>query len=146
VGREAPKRSQEVADELRQVLGALMRRLRAESAEHELSLSEITVLRRLQDGGPATTAALARAELVKPQSMGAILQALEEREFVVRVADASDARCRKVSLTARGKQVLAEGRAARRNWLAQAIAENLDGDEQRALASSIDLLRRVLDS
>jgi DNA-binding MarR family transcriptional regulator len=145
VARETTKRSEVVADELRHVIGALTRRLRAESAGHQLSPSELAVLRRLQEG-PSTTAALARAELVKPQSMGATLAALEEEGFVARTADATDGRCRNVSITAEGRRVLAEGRAARQNWLARAIAEKLDGEQQRALLAALELLRRVVES
>jgi DNA-binding MarR family transcriptional regulator len=143
MARELTKRSEIAADELRQVIGALTRRLRAESAGHELSPSEQAALRRLQDLGPSTTAALARAEMVKPQSMGATLAALEESGFVARTADATDARRRNVAVTAEGRRVLAEGRAARQNWLARAIAEQLDGEEQRTLLVALDLLRKI---
>jgi DNA-binding MarR family transcriptional regulator len=144
--RDATKRCEAVADEVRQVVGTLMRRLRAESAAHDLSLSEQSVLKRLQELGPSTTAALARAELVKPQSMGGTLSALEEEGLVVRTVDSTDARCRTVSVTDRGKEVLLEGRAARQNWLARAIGEKLDADEQRVLAHALELLRRVVES
>jgi len=103
-------------------------------------------MRRLAEHGPSTTAALARSELVKPQSMGATLAALEEGGFVVRTADASDARCRNVSITEKGRRVLQEGRAARQNWLARAIDEQLDADEQRAVLHTVGLLRRVIGS
>ena len=82
--------------------------------------------------------------MVKPQSMGATLAALEEGRFVARKADETDARCRTVSLTEKGKRLLSEGRAARQNWLARAIAEKLDAGEQRALLEAIELVRRVV--
>lgn len=131
---------------MRQVLGALMRRLRAESAAHELSASEHAVMRRLLDHGPSTTAALARAELVKPQSMGATLAALEEGGFVARTADPTDARCRNVAITEKGKRVLVEGRAARQTWLARTIDAQLDAEEQRTVLQALELLRRVVAS
>jgi DNA-binding MarR family transcriptional regulator len=135
-----------VADELRQVMGALTRRLRAESAAYQLSPSEQSALRRLQEDGPMTTAALARAEMIKPQSMGSTLASLEEAGFVTRSADVRDGRCRNVSLTDEGRHILAEGRAARQNWLAQAIADELDADQQRDLLAAIGLLRQVVSS
>jgi DNA-binding MarR family transcriptional regulator len=146
MSREVTKRAAAVADELRQVVSALVRRLRAESAVSDLSHSEHSVLRRLHDFGPSTTAALARNELVRPQSMGATLSALEEQGFIVRRPDASDARCLTVSITERGVHVLAEGRAARQNWLARRVAEELDADEQRALLDALALVRRVTGS
>ncbi len=146
VARETTKRSEIVADELRQVIGALTRRLRAETAGHPLSPSEQAVLRRLQEIGPSTTAALARAEMIKPQSMGTTLASLEEAGFVARSADAKDGRCLNVSITAEGEQILAEGRAARQNWLARAINEKLDGEQQRTLLIAIELLRQLVGS
>jgi DNA-binding MarR family transcriptional regulator len=146
VVRETTKRSEMLADELRQLIGALARRLRAESAGHPLSHSEHAVLRRLQEAGPSTTAALARAEMIKPQSMGTTLASLEAAGFVARSADANDARCRNVSITAEGRRILAEGRVARQNWLARAIAENLDGTQQRTLLTALELLRQVVGS
>ena len=62
-----------------QAVGRLLRRVRAAAASHELSLTESSVMARLSREGPATTADLARAESVKPQSMGATIAALEER-------------------------------------------------------------------
>jgi DNA-binding MarR family transcriptional regulator len=146
MAKEVTKRAELAADKLRQLIGALTRRLRAESAEHELSQSEHAVLKQLQELGPATTAALARTELVKPQSMGGTLAALEEGGFVTRAVDETDARCRTVSITEKGKRAFSDGRAARQNWLARAIAEKLDGDEQRALLEALELVERVVAS
>jgi DNA-binding MarR family transcriptional regulator len=146
MAKEVTKRAELAADKLRQLIGALTRRLRVESAEHELSQSEHAVLKRLQELGPATTAALARTELVKPQSMGGTLAALEEGGFVTRAVDETDARCRTVSITEKGKRTFSDGRAVRQNWLARSIAEKLDGDEQRALLEALELVERVVAS
>jgi DNA-binding MarR family transcriptional regulator len=146
VARDSTKRSEIAATELREILRKLTRRLRAESAGNELSHSEHAVLRRLLEHGPSTTAALARAEWVKPQSMGVALAALEEGGFVERTSDATDGRIRTVSITEEGKRVLVEGRAARQSWLARRIGEALDAEEQRTLLAALDLLRRIVDS
>jgi len=141
---ETTKRAERVANDLRQVLGGLTNRLRAESADNELSPSEQGVLRRLFEHGPATTAALARAEWVKPQSMGATVAGLEEGALVVRSIDAADARCRTVSITEKGKRLIQAGRASRQSWLARRIDETMDAEEQRALEGAIELLRRLV--
>jgi hypothetical protein len=59
--------------ELSLAIGQLLRRLRAESNPDELTWSQTVALARLEKAGPMTTADLARAESVKPQSMGATL-------------------------------------------------------------------------
>jgi DNA-binding MarR family transcriptional regulator len=89
---------------------------------------------------------LARAELVKPQSICATLAALKEAGSLVRSVDATDAPCRSISITATGRRILPEGRAARQNWLARAMAERLDGEQQRVPLAGLELLRSVVGS
>ncbi|MEV2248475.1 MarR family transcriptional regulator [Streptomyces sp. NPDC049970] len=134
-----------VATELAAVVGRLLRRLRSSSADSLLTPSQRSVLARLQDDGPATTAALARAELVRPQSMRLTLAALESQEFVTRAPDPADGRKSVVSVTGRGSTTLAEVRAAKRSWLADAIAGGLDGAERRKLAEAVELIGRLVD-
>ena len=93
-----------------------------------------------------TTADLARAEFMTPQSMGASVAELEEHGLVARSDDPSDGRRKLVSLTREGSRVLAEARARRRTWLARAIETELDVPEQRRLLASLELLRRVTES
>ena len=144
MSQERTRRCDALASDLRQVAGDLTRRLRAESAEHELSLSQTTVLGHLQRMGPSTIADLARAEHVKPQSMGATVASLEDEALVSRTADVNDARRWNVALTDAGKRVLQRGRAARQAWLSRALAERLDDHEQRRLADALALLQAVL--
>src|SRR5580692_3289085 len=85
-----------------QAIGLLVRRVRAAAASHELSLTESAVLARLAKDGPATTADLARAEGMKPQSMGTTIAALEEMGIVERKPHPTDGRQVNVVLTAKG--------------------------------------------
>lgn len=134
------------ADELTTLVAQLGRRLRAASAEAELTPSQQSVMGRLGREGPATTAALARGELVRPQSMRMTLAALEERGFVTRAPHATDGRQVVFSLTAQGTDLLGSGRAARRGWLADALDTRLTPDEHRVLAAAVPLLRRLVES
>jgi DNA-binding MarR family transcriptional regulator len=137
------RRADRLASELRQVLGVLIHRLRAESTDHEISMSERAVLRRLLEHGPTTTAALARAEWVTPQSMGATLARLADGRYISRTNDAADGRRSTIAIARRGRQVILAGRAERQGWLARAIDGALDPAEQRTLASAISCLRRL---
>ena len=141
--RSTMPRADRLANDLRQVLGVLVHRLRAESADQEISLSEQSVLRRLLEQGPATTADLARAEWVTPQSMGATLKRLEGERHIVRSSDPADGRRSTISIADRGRKTIQAGREARQGWLARAIDATLDAQEQRALLYALDLLRRV---
>jgi DNA-binding MarR family transcriptional regulator len=123
-----------------------MRRLRAESGDPLYARPLVSVLRRLESDGPLTTADLARAEFMTPQSMGASVAELEDHGLVARADDPSDGRRKLVSLSREGSRALAEARARRRGWLVRAIEAELDPPEQRRLLAALELLRRVTES
>ncbi len=131
----------EVTDFIHSV-GLLVRRVRAAAASHELSLTESAVLARLDKDGPATTANLARAEGIKPQSMGATVAALEELGLVERQPHPTDGRQVNIELTAKGAAVRKSTREAKRTWLAQAIGQ-LDKEEQTTLQAAGEIIRRL---
>ncbi len=123
-------------------IGLLVRRVRAAAASHELSLTESAVLARLDKEGPATTANLARAEGIKPQSMGATVAALEELGLLERKPHPTDGRQVNIELTAQGVAVRKSAREAKRTWLAQAIAQ-LDKEEQATLLDAGAIIKRL---
>ena len=127
-----------------QAIGLLVRRVRAAAASHELSLTEAAVMARLAKDGPATTAELARAEGMKPQSMGATIAALEEMGMVERKPHPTDGRQVNIELTAKGAAVRKSARDAKRTWLAQAIAQ-LDEEEQETLFAAGEIIRRLVE-
>jgi DNA-binding MarR family transcriptional regulator len=127
-----------------QAIGLLVRRVRAAAASHELSLTESAVLARLDKQGPATTAELARAESVKPQSMGTTVAALEEMGLVERKPHATDGRQLNIELTAKGAAVRNSARDAKRTWLAQAIAQ-LDENERDILFRAGEIMKQLVD-
>ncbi len=143
VARPTPDK---LAEELQHVLSALRRRARAETADDELSNPLLLVLRRLEVDGPATTADLARAELVTPQTAGALVAKLEDTGYISRRDDTHDGRCRLVTLTPAGRKAIAGHRAERQSWFAQQIAHHLDASEQRTLATALTLLRKIIDA
>ena len=126
-----------------QTIGRVMRHMRAAAAQHELSLTESAVLARLGREGPATTAELARAEGMRPQSMSAAVAALEERGFVERKPHPSDGRQVNIALTGKGAAVRTSATDLKRAWLAQATAR-LEDAERQVLARAGDVLKRLL--
>jgi DNA-binding MarR family transcriptional regulator len=128
-----------------QAIGLLVRRTRAASASQELSWTEIAVMARLAKEGPATIAELARAEGMKPQSMGTTIAALEEIGMVERKPHPTDGRQMNIELTAKGAAVRKSVGDAKLTWLAKAIAE-LDEQEQQTLFKAGEIVRRVAQS
>ncbi len=127
-----------------QAVGQLVRRVRAAAASHELSWTESAVLARLAACGPATTADLARAESVKPQSMGTTVAALEERGLVGRKPHPTDGRQMFIELTAKGAAVRQSARDAKRTWLAQAVAR-LSERERESLFAAAKIIKRLVE-
>ncbi|MFZ0479462.1 MAG: MarR family transcriptional regulator [Terriglobales bacterium] len=127
-----------------QAIGLLVRRVRTAAASHELSLTEAAVMARLAKDGPATTADLARAEGMKPQSMGTTIAALEEMSMVERKPHPTDGRQVNIELTAKGAAVRKSAKDAKRTWLAQAIAQ-LDKQEQATLFAAGEIIRRLAE-
>jgi len=132
------------AIEFGQAVGLLLRRIRAAAAGHELSLTESAVLARLAKDGPATTAELARAESVRPQSMGTTIGTLEERGLIQRKPHPTDGRQVKIELTAKGTVVRNSAKEAKRTWLAQAIAQ-LSEQEKETLFKAGEIIKRLAD-
>jgi DNA-binding MarR family transcriptional regulator len=119
-----------------------VRRLRATSASHDLSWTQAIVMARLAREGPATISDLARAEGMKPQSMGATIAALEEMGMIERRPHPTDGRQVHIVLNANGAAVREETGAAKRAWLIQAIAQ-LDEQEQKTLFAATALIKRL---
>ena len=141
-----PRKPLEVAViDLTQAIGLLVRRVRAVAASHELSLTESAVMKRLATDGPATTADLARAEGMRPQSMGTTIAALEEMGMVARKPHPTDGRQVNLELTAKGAAVRKSARDAKRTWLAQAIAK-LDERDRETLFAAGEIIKRLVES
>jgi DNA-binding MarR family transcriptional regulator len=132
-----------LAGDLRVVLGQLSRRLREQATVGDLTQSQKSVLVRLDRDGPSTKSALARAEGVTPQSMGAIIAALESAGFVEGSPDPVDGRKTVVSLTGAALDKVATGRLAREGWLFRAISAELSPTEQKTLRDAVELLTRL---
>jgi len=128
--------------ELSLAVGLLLRRLRAETNPDELTWSQTVVLARLERSGPTTTADLARAEAVKPQSMGATLTELEREGLVERHRHPSDGRQVLFALTADGIEARRKRGAAKQKWLMGAMAK-LDPKERETLMEAVALIKRL---
>jgi DNA-binding MarR family transcriptional regulator len=133
------------ATELTLAIGQLVRRLRAEVNPGELSWSQAATLARLEKRGPLTTADLARAEAVKPQSMGTTLADLEEEGLVERRPHPTDGRQVLFALTAAGVEARRKRRIAKQEWLLARIAK-LDPAERKTLVAATAVIKRLGDS
>ncbi len=137
-------RAAALAEAMRAHLGKLKRKLREQASASDLTPSQTSVLLRLEKEGAATVSSLARAEGMRPQSMGAIIAELERAGHVRGAPDRNDARQTLWSLTERCRETIRRGRAARQDWLARRIA-TLTPKEQDRLAATIELIERIVE-
>ncbi len=135
-----------LAGDLRVLLGALARRLRDQTRSADLTSSQKSVLLRLEKDGPATISALARVEGMKPQSMGAIVAALQGIGFVNGAPDPLDRRQTILTLTETFRVWIERARAAHEDFLLRAITTRLSAPEQHQLAASVKLLQRLFEA
>ncbi|GGO25165.1 MarR family winged helix-turn-helix transcriptional regulator [Microbispora bryophytorum] len=124
----------------------LVRRLRELDAEGDLSSGQASVLVRLAKHGPASASELAAAERVRPQSMAAIVQALERAGLVERHRDPEDGRRQLVTLTEPGRERRLDDRRAREAWLARALQEHCTEAQLRTITEAMALLDAVAQS
>ncbi len=130
--------------DLQVALGRVVRRLRQGYTAGELTLSESSVLKRLDQDGPATPGVLAEQERVRPQAMGVTLQGLVERGLVARRPDAADGRKVLMSVTPAGAKLLTDRRSRTAQRFATALAEFSPAERAR-LVAAIPLLERLAE-
>jgi len=133
-----------LAHQLRLFARRLKRRLRDQADTGDLTPSQTAVLVRLEEHGPATTSALARAEGMRSQSMGSIVAALEQAGLVVGAPDPTDGRQTLLSLTEQCRHWISHGRAARQDWLSRVIETRLSPAERDQLGEALPLLLRLV--
>jgi DNA-binding MarR family transcriptional regulator len=132
-----------LAHDLREALGRIIRRLRAEPGP---ALGQHAVLGRLDRVGPASISELAAESRMRPQSMAQTVKDLEDAGLIARRPDPNDGRRSFVELTPAGLQLVLDTRAAREDWLTRALDAELDEREREQLREALGLLARVADS
>ena len=121
--------------DMRVALGRVVRRLRQGHVVGEATLSEVSVLSRLDRDGPTTPGCLAELERVRPQAMGVTLAGLDGAR-----AGGAQPRCRGRAPGAdvghpAGRRLLTDRRSRSYPAVAQALADGFTADERRRLST-----------
>jgi DNA-binding MarR family transcriptional regulator len=142
---QVPESAVRAASELRVVFSRLRRRLREVAGFGDLTPSQTAVLSRLDKGGPASASDLAAAERVRPQSMAAILAAIQQHGLIARSPDPADGRRQLISLTDAGRETIAGSRRAREEWLARAFADDFTEQQRQTVLEALSLLDKLAE-
>jgi DNA-binding MarR family transcriptional regulator len=135
----------DAAHEIRTSLFRLVRRLRQERPEGELSYSQLNVLGWLEREGPMTNAELAAAERVAPQTMLRVTADLVTSEFISKADNPTDRRQILLQITPAGATLVREDRRRRDSFLAQAMTSTLTPTEQELLRLAAGLMTKLAE-
>ncbi|MEU4656115.1 MarR family transcriptional regulator [Streptomyces sp. NPDC023723] len=133
----------QLAEQLRTSIGRFVRATRSQADTVAPPLAATMGL--LDRVGDASIASLAQQRGVRHQSQSRTVKELETLEYLARREDPQDRRGFLVTLTERGRAALERDRAARRDWVAQAMDALLTADEQAQLSALPQLLDRLSD-
>ncbi|NUR88823.1 MAG: MarR family transcriptional regulator [Nonomuraea sp.] len=133
-------KDEELAEELRQVIGELVRAVRTVDT---MPAGEAAVLGHLDRGGPRTTAELAHLRGVTHQAAAKSVKELLGGGLVRAEPHPDDGRKLLLRITDAGRARLQRERDQRAGRLDAAIRDTLSDDERRRLGECVPLLARL---
>jgi DNA-binding MarR family transcriptional regulator len=131
------------AARLRVALARLSRRLR----RHDLAgvtPTQLAALATVERSGPMRLGDLAAAEGIAPSTLTRLVTALEERGYVRRTADPSDARASTLAITPAGNEMLEHIRTETTRMLAASL-QMLTPGQRSALAAALPVLEQLAE-
>lgn len=134
--------TQQLAEELRQLVSHLVRNVRVSTAT--VRTSQYETLDLLDSHDALSIADLARLRGVKHQSMRLVINELEAQGLVLRQKSAQDARAQVIVLSDHARAALAAAREQRTDWIAARINETLDQQDRNDLQKGLAALRKLL--
>lgn len=132
-----------LADRMHSTAIRLLRWMREADRALPVPAAQLSALSVVVYRGPISLTELADAEHVRPPSMSRVVHELEEAGLVARRADRADRRVSRFRATAKGRRMLARGRAGRLRMLERALA-GLSTTDRRALREGTAVLERLL--
>ena len=133
-----------LADDLLMAVTRLARRLRRVASPDGVTPTQRSILTTLERRGPLTHGDLAAVERVRPPTITAAVNRLEEQGLVRRVRDDADRRVARVALTDVGATRLADTRRERTAYLEQRLRA-LSSADRAAIAAAAPALARLLE-
>ncbi|MGI4832019.1 MAG: MarR family winged helix-turn-helix transcriptional regulator [Janthinobacterium lividum] len=135
-----------LAIELRTVVTRLVKKLRTHSPSREqLSLTERSVVRLLDQHPHLLPSELAAREKVTTQAMSQILRHLAARGYLTRQPSPTDRRKVLVTLAPAGQALLQAARQERDEWLQQALQQACSATELACLQQALPILSKLVD-
>ncbi|NML63835.1 MarR family transcriptional regulator [Hymenobacter sp. RP-2-7] len=136
-----------LATDLRTVVTRLVKKLRTHSPSREqLSLTERSVVRLLDQHPHLLPSELAAREKVTTQAMSQILRHLAARGYLTRQPSPTDRRKVLVALAPAGRALLRAARQERDEWLHQTLQQTCSAAELACLQQALPILSKLVDA
>lgn len=137
----AAKRAEvaEVLDSLRRIVHALQRSHRTAEQRWDVSAAQLLVLQQLSDGAPLSINDLAERTFTHQSTVSVVVTRLVRRRLVRRTRADDDARRTEITLTPRGRVLLARAMQLAQTRLMEAIGR-LNRTDRHSLASCLAVL------
>ncbi len=143
--RPPADRAAELGTALGLAVGRIARRVRQAHSVGDVTLSEASVLARLNRDGADSPGSLAELERVRPQAMASTLATLEQRGLVSRRSDPADGRRVVMTVTAAGRRLVADRRSESVRHLTAILEGEFTPGERRRLLAVLPLLDRLAE-
>ena len=135
----------DLAAGLRSQVSRLVKMMRRETRNDDLlSLTERSILARLNERGELLPGELATIEKVSTQAISQVLNHLLEMGLILRTPSKEDGRKVIVTLTEEGQRGVRRRLSEKQEWLTRTIAEKLNAREKQTLADAIDVLTKLI--
>jgi DNA-binding MarR family transcriptional regulator len=131
-----------LADRLHSSAIHLLRSVRREDASAGVPPAQLSALSVLVFGGPQTVGGLAGIEQVRSPTMTRIVTGLVDAGLATREPHPADARSTVVAATARGRDLLLDGRRRRVSVIEARLAA-LPAEERALVERAVDALERL---
>lgn len=128
---------------LMQTSKGIQERIRAEMTQHNLSVTEFSVLEVLFMKGKQTIQQIGHSILITSGSMTYIIDRLEQKGFIKRSACPEDRRVVHVALTANGDQLM-EDIMPKHKEMVNRIFGSLNTDESEMLVNLLEEIKKNL--
>jgi DNA-binding MarR family transcriptional regulator len=138
-----PAPIEDLADKLHSTAIHLLRRVRVEDAASGIGPARLSALSVVVFGGPISLNDLARAEQVRPPTMSRIVDALEREGLARKTVNQQDRRAVVIEATAKGANVLQQGRRRRVRALAKSLSR-LKRAERAEIERAIEAIQKAL--
>lgn len=143
---ESAQQRREAADQIHSAAIHLLRRVREVDTEAMgISPARASALSVLVFGGARSLGELAAAERVTSATMSKLVAAMEGEGLVRRYPDVNDARSIRIEATAKGRRILARGRARRLDLLEQLLSTASE-EEIAAMRTAATAVERAIGS